>query len=156
MRVWRLCRRKHAAFDGEGARLAGGRWNRRGTAVVYTSATLSLAALEYLVHLDAALAPTDLVAVAADVPDTLPATRLEAQDLPRDWRGYPAAEALADLGSDWAAASRTAVLSVPSAVVPHERNILLNPAHADFRRVRVLPPERFSFDRRIFKAARSS
>jgi RES domain-containing protein len=149
MRVWRLCRRKHAAFDGEGARLAGGRWNRRGTAVVYASETLSLAALESLVHLDFALAPDDLVAVAADIPDALPMTRLEVADLPRNWRRYPAPEALADLGTDWAGARRTAVLSVPSALVPRERNILLNPTHPEFRRVRLLPPERFSFDPRL-------
>lgn len=151
MRVWRLCRRKHAAFDGEGARLAGGRWNRRGTAVVYVSETLSLAALEYLVHLDLALAPDDLVSVPADIPDTLPVARLEAADLPRGWRRYPAPEALARLGADWAAARRTAVLFVPSAVVPQERNLILNPAHPDFPKIRVGAPGRFSFDPRLLR-----
>jgi RES domain-containing protein len=149
MRVWRLCRRKHAAFDGEGARLAGGRWNRRGTAVVYASETLSLAALEYLVHLDVTLAPRDLVAAAADLPDVLPVTRFEVADLPRNWRRYPAPEALAERGTEWAEARRTAVLSVPSALVPSERNILLNPGHPDFKKLRLLPPERFSFDPRL-------
>jgi RES domain-containing protein len=151
MRVWRLCRRKNAAFDGEGARLAGGRWNLRGTAVVYASETLSLAALEYLVHLNIALAPDDLVAVLADVPDTLPATRLEAADLPRGWRRYPAPDALAELGAAWAAARRTAVLSVPSALVPQERNLILNPAHPDFPKIRLHLPERFSFDPRLLR-----
>jgi RES domain-containing protein len=154
MRVWRLCRRKHAAFDGEGARLAGGRWNRRGIAVVYASETLSLAALEYLVHLDATLAPRDLVATAADLPDVLPVTRFEVADLPRNWRRYPAPEALAELGTEWAEARRTAVLSVPSAVVPSERNILLNPAHPDFKTLHLLSPLRFSFDPRLWKARR--
>ncbi len=149
MRVWRLCRRKHAAFDGEGARLAGGRWNRKGTAVVYVSETLSLAALEYLVHLDIALAPDDLVAAPAEIPDALPVTRLEAADLPRGWRRYPAPEALGELGTAWASARRTAVLSVPSAVVPQERNLILNPAHPDFPKIRPHPPERFSFDPRL-------
>jgi RES domain-containing protein len=151
MRVWRLCRRKHAAFDGEGARLAGGRWNRRGTAVVYASETLSLAALEYLVHLDFVLAPPDLTAVAAEIPDSLPVTRLEAADLPRNWRSYPAPDALAELGTTWITTRRTVALSVPSAIVPAERNVLLNPAHPDFKKLRLLPPERFSFDPRLLK-----
>ena len=75
MIVWRLCRKKHAAFDGDGARAAGGRWNRHGTAVVYTSATLSLAVLEYFVNLPAAAAPPDLVAISAELPADIPMTR---------------------------------------------------------------------------------
>ena len=71
VRVWRICKRAHAAFDGEGARLAGGRWNRRGTRMVYASGSLSLAALEILVHCDPALLPADLVAIPADIPDSI-------------------------------------------------------------------------------------
>ena len=69
-RAWRLCRRRYAAraFDGEGARLSGGRWNLPGVAVVYTSATVSLAALEMLVHVDVGDAPADLVAIPLDIP----------------------------------------------------------------------------------------
>jgi RES domain-containing protein len=149
VRVWRLCKKAHAAFDGEGARRAGGRWNRRGTPVVYASQSLSLAALELLVHADPAFLPADLVAIAADVPDALAVEPIEAAGLPRDWRRYPAPEALADRGSDWARAGRTPVLSVPYAVVPQERNFLLNPAHPDFGRIRTGKPEPFAFDTRL-------
>lgn len=149
MRVWRLCKKAHAAFDGEGARRVGGRWNRRGTPVVYASQSLSLAALELLVHADPAFLPGDLVAIPADVPDALTVESIEAADLPRDWRRYPAPEALADRGSDWARSGRSPVLSVPSAVVPLERNFLLNPAHPDFRRIRAGKPEPFHFDTRL-------
>lgn len=152
MRVWRLCRRKNAAFDGEGARLAGGRWNRRGTAVVYTSATLSLAVLEYFVNLPGGHAPSDLVAIPADVPDALSVSSLESGALPRGWRKYPAPEELAELGARWLEEGETAILAVPSAVVPKERNYLLNPAHADFRRITVGKPEPFSLDIRLWKA----
>src|ERR1700675_3757728 len=99
MTVWRLCRKKNIAFDGEGSRLAGGRWNRRGTAVVYTSATLSLAVLEYFVNLPRAAAPQDLVAIAAEVPKDLPMTVVEDSALLRNWRKYPAPEALAEIGT---------------------------------------------------------
>ena len=151
MKVWRLCRRKHAAFDGEGARAAGGRWNRRGTAVVYTSATLSLAVLEYFVNLPAAAAPPDLVAVSAELPADIPMTSLNLSDLPRGWRKYPAPDALADLGTRWAEEGKTAILAVPSAVVPQERNYLLNPAHPRFREIKTGKPEPLSLDSRMWK-----
>ena len=149
MELWRLCRRRHAAFDGEGARRAGGRWNRKGSAVVYASESLSLAALELLVHCDPSLLPTDLVAIRAKVPDGVAIRRVEEKDLPRDWRAYPAPPSLAEIGTAWIAAGDTAVLTVPSCLVPKERNALLNPAHGEFRRIRVGRPEAFSFDPRL-------
>ena len=151
MIVWRLCRKKYAAFDGEGARAAGGRWNRRGTAVVYTSATLSLAVLEYFVNLPAAAAPPDLVAVSAELPADIPMTSIALSDLPRGWRKYPAPDGLADLGTRWAEERKTAILAVPSAVVPHERNYLLNPAHPRFREIKTGRPEPLSLDSRMWK-----
>jgi RES domain-containing protein len=120
-------------------------------AVVYASATLSLATLEYFVHLDPGDMPDDLVAVPADVPDTLPRTELRAESLPPNWRVYPAPEALAELGTAWVRARRTPILLVPSVIVPQERNVLLNPAHSEFRRIRVGPPEPFSFDPRLWR-----
>lgn len=151
MKIWRLCRKKHAAFDGEGARAAGGRWNRRGTAVVYTSATLSLAVLEYFVNLPVAAAPPDLVAVSAELPADIPMSSLDASDLPRGWRKYPALDALADLGTRWVEEGKTAILAVPSAVVPQERNYLLNPAHQRFREIWPGKPEPLSLDSRMWK-----
>jgi RES domain-containing protein len=152
VRVWRLCRKKYSAFDGEGARLAGGRWNRRGTAVVYTSDTLSLAVLEYFVNISSRQAPADLVEVTAEVPEGLAMTTLDPATLPRGWRRYPAPEALAEIGSRWAEEKKTAILAVPSAVVPQERNYLLNPAHPEFRRITVGKAEPFSLDLRMFKS----
>jgi RES domain-containing protein len=156
LKVWRICKRAHAAFDGEGARKAGGRWNPRGVAVVYASETLSLAALELLVHADPALLPEDLVAIEADVPETVPVRRIEPETLPRGWRRHPSPQALASLGGDWAKSLETAVLSVPSALVPREANFLLNPAHADFRKIRVGKPEPFDLDPRLRVAPRAA
>jgi len=121
-------------------------------AVVYTSGTLSLAALEYFVHLDPADAPVDLAAIPAEIPDTIPRRQIEVDTLPSTWRSYPAPEPLADLGTAWVRAGTTAVLLVPSAIVPPEHNVLLNPAHRDFRRIRLGPSEPFSFDPRMWKA----
>lgn len=149
--VWRVAKAGFAAFDGEGARLHGGRWNRPGVRVVYTSGSLSLAALEYFVHVDTDLAPEDLVAVRAEIPPGVAVTRSEAEDLPRDWRSFPAPEALQDVGMEWLRQAESLVLSVPSAVVPEERHYLLDPAHDDFGHVSVGPPRPFTLDPRLWK-----
>lgn len=151
--LWRITSARYAgrAFDGEGARLYGGRWNHRGTPVVYCSETLSLAALEYFVNLEPELAPPELVSIAADLPAGLSAEALEIGALPADWGSYPAPERLKDLGTDWARGGRTAVLFVPSVVIPRERNVLVNPAHPDFRKIRLHQAEPFSFDPRLWK-----
>jgi RES domain-containing protein len=151
LQVWRLCRKKNLAFDGEGSRLAGGRWNRRGTAVVYTSATLSLAVLEYFVNLPVAAAPQDLVAIATEVPKDLPISSVEEAALPRGWRKYPTPEALAEIGTRWVEERKTPILAVPSAVVPQEKNYLLNPAHPLFHEIRIGKPEPLSLDSRMWK-----
>jgi RES domain-containing protein len=154
LRVWRLCRPEHAPFDGEGARLAGARWNRPGSAVVYTSQSLSLAANELFVHVTRGTEPSRLVYVSAEIPDRVQIRTVAESSLPRNWKAYPAPEALADLGTRWALARETAVLEVPSAVIPGEWNYLLNPAHADFARIRLDPPKPFAFDTRMWKARR--
>lgn len=149
MRVWRITRRRHAAFDGEGARLYGGRWNLPGRPLVYCSEHLSLAALEVLVHTDPDLLPPDLVAVPAEIPDDLTMARWRAEDLPAGWRGYPAPETLQVAGSEWWEDGDAAVLSVPSAVIPEEHNLLLHPLHPDFEEIRVGEPRPFAFDPRL-------
>ena len=154
MRLWRIALATHAAFDGEGARRYGSRWTPKGHAVVYASATLSLAALERFVHTDPDLEPTNLVALRVDLEDSLPIHSVEVEQLPGDWRHYPAPEPLGRFGGDWLAATRWVALSVPSAVIPHERNYLLNPAHADFRRLVIGRPEPFSFDPRMWAKRR--
>jgi RES domain-containing protein len=156
MRVWRLCRAKYAAaaFDGEGARLTGGRWSHRGTRVVYTAGSLSLAVLEMLVHFDHEDAPPDYVSIALDVPDDLGIETVALSDLPTQWRRMPAPEELQTLGSDWIERGASALLRVPSAVVDTEANFLVNPTHADFRRCRVGKPAPYRFDARLFPKRR--
>ena len=149
IRVWRITRAKHAAFDGHGARRHGGRWNRAGTPVVYTSASLALAALELFVNLERPNPPGDLVAISADIPETLAISRVPPAELPPSSRSYPPPEALADLGTRWARESKSLVLAVPSAVIPQELNYLLNPLHSDFKRIRAGKPEAFRFDPRL-------
>jgi RES domain-containing protein len=107
--------------------------------------------LELFVHVDIDIAPSDLVAISADVPDSMAIGTVKPGSLPKDWRRYPAPEALKDIGTAWAAKASTAILAVPSAVIPEERNYLLNPVHPDFKRIRIRKPIPFRFDPRMWK-----
>lgn len=151
MIVWRITRAAHRALDGEGARLHGGRWNGEGRAVVYTSASLSLAALEYLVHVEPLLAPSDLIAMEIALPDAAGmGASVTPEDFPAgDWRQCPAPEWQAELGDLWIDDATFLWLAVPSAVVPEEYNILINPLNSGMSSVRVLSTRPFSFDGRL-------
>jgi len=158
IRVWRLSKSKFARtpLDGEGARLYGGRWNSPGTALVYTSSTLALAQLELLVHVDRSDAPTDLVAIELDIPARVGVEIVEIGALPRRWKRYPAPAKLAAIGTEGATSRRTAVLRVPSAVVPREFNYLLNPEHPDITRIKEVGREKVVFDVRLFEATKKA
>src|SRR6202011_770551 len=119
-----------------------------GTPVVYTSESLALAVLEYTVNVDPHLAPSRLVSIEAEIPDDLLIKTLRVDDLPRTWTQYPPPDKLALLGTEWANSGTTAVLIVPSAVVPDERNVVLNPLHPDFRRIVIRAPKLFKLDPR--------
>jgi RES domain-containing protein len=121
-----------------------------GRRVVYTSGTLSLAALEILVHTDEDLVPSDLVHIEIEVPDDLETERIDPPTLPRNWRAYPAPSSLQKLGANWIERGHTAVLRVPSAVIPQESNYLLNPEHPDATRFRVVTTQGFVLDPRLF------
>jgi RES domain-containing protein len=151
MRFWRICRRRYAtdAASGEGARLYGGRWNSRGVRVVYASTSLALAAVETFVNLEPNLRPADLVSIEGDVPEAVEVARLDPKDLPVTW--YTTRdESLRQFGDRWIKAGKTVALLVPSAAIRGEWNILLNPAHPDFSRVKFSEAQAFEFDARMF------
>ncbi len=147
--AWRVVKQRHgaSAFDGEGAWLYGGRWNSRGTRVVYTSATLSLAALETLVHLSPPVT-FKVVAIPVEFGEAL-VEAVPPAGLPADWAEEPPPPSSMEIGDLWVREARSAVLEVPSVVIPTEANFLLNPAHADFKRVKIGKPVPFSFDGRL-------
>lgn len=147
--VWRLTRKAYQKLDGSGARLYGGRWSSEGRPVVYSSSTLALAALEYLVHVDIEDVPDDLVALAIRVPEDAPAEFVKLDELPGDWARLPGHPECVRFGDRWLANATALLLHVPSAVVPEETNVLINPAHPDARRVRIESWRRFVFDPRL-------
>jgi RES domain-containing protein len=150
--AWRIVKTRYAAtaFDGEGARLYGGRWTSAGRAAVYTADSAALATLEVLVHLHSAAALSNYSLLQVTFADAL-LLRLEPDELPDDWQASPAAAALRALGDRWLDEGTFAVLQVPSAVVPSGRNFLLNPGHADFRSFTFGRPVRYRFDARLRK-----
>jgi RES domain-containing protein len=151
--TWRIVKQKHAhqAFDGEGARLYGGRWNSPGIPLVYTSESLALAALEMLVHLDQSRVLSSYVVFPVRFDASL-VTSVDEADLPTRWRDYPARPELQAIGDRWAAGGTSVVLEVPSAVVDGS-NYLLNPAHPDFRSLSIGPPRPFRFDPRLVRTS---
>ena len=149
MLAWRICREGQQRLDGEGARLHGGRWNSEGIAVVYASSTLALAALECLVHVDVEDVPRDLVAMALRAPDDAEETLVAVERLPADWRRVPDHPVCARIGDEWVRKGAALRLRVPSAVVPEESNLLINPGHPRWREVVVESVRRFGFDPRL-------
>jgi len=150
MRAWRICRREHAvdALGGRGGLYASGRWHTKGRRVVYTSESIALAALEVLVHVDRDVFPNDLTLVEIAIPDDVTIETTDVRTLPSNWRSYPGPARLREIGDAWLDACRSAVLVVPSAPIPKERNLLLNPAHPDHGRLEVVGTEPFAFDSR--------
>src|SRR5687768_6035441 len=147
--VWRLVTARFArsAFSGDGARLYGGRWNRKGVPLVYTAATQSLAMLEMLVQDEPLRARYIMIEVR--IPSAVKIERVKVEDLPADWRSIAARENLQAIGTEWARKRGAALLAVPSAVIPAEYNYLLNPLHAEYRRIRIGKPEKFETDLRL-------
>jgi RES domain-containing protein len=145
--IYRVCTSRHPENAGEGSRLYGGRWNHKGTAVLYCAATVSLCELEILAN--SAKLPVDRMLIRAEVPDSLPVLTIRDADLPPDWNDLAAPLSTKDIGTNWVLAKTTTILSVPSVVVPQERNFILNPAHPDFRKIRFSAPEPLEFDPRL-------
>jgi RES domain-containing protein len=149
--VWRLVTRRYvdSAFTGEGARRYGGRWNQRGVLIEYTAGSQSLAVLEMLVQ-DTPLRAR-YVMIPAILPDKLKIERISPDQLPADWRNFAARSQLQAIGTAWAIRRSSAVLAVPSAVIPDEINYLLNPLHRSFHRIRIGVPRELITDLRLIE-----
>ncbi|HET6527939.1 MAG TPA: RES domain-containing protein [Balneolaceae bacterium] len=151
MIVYRFGREKFIKdLSGTGAKIYGGRWNQKGTNLLYSSEHCSLALLELLVHASFNLLPKDIYLLKLSIPETIPLDVIEQNDLPDDWRNYPAPESLAAMGSHWADEQNTVGLKVPSVLTPDESNILLNPNHPAFKRIKIESVSPFSLDLRFY------
>lgn len=147
MRFFRIADGRHAPASGDGAKLYGGRWNSAGRSVIYACETYSGAMLEKLVHTSGRV-PKHQVCVTFEAPDSLPVRALERREV----GGWELADMIASraAGDSWLDALQTAVLLVPSVIFVGERNVLINPAHPEFKRIRVASIEPVQWDERLF------
>lgn len=154
MPLWRLTRAKHLqnCLHGMEASTVGGRWNPKGLRVIYTSETRALSILEMLVHADSDLMPRDYLFVEVVLPEAARVLRVEDfAALPADWRQYPFGTETQEIGRSWVGSAKSAVLSVPSAVVPEERNYVINLGHPDAASMRVGQSSPVDWDKRLFR-----
>ena len=151
MIVYRLSRSKFRNdLSGRGAELAGGRWNSKGVAVLYTSESIALCTVEIAVHMPLGIVPLDYYLVRIQFPDNTAVKELLIGGLPENWKSFPHANITQELGDNFVLEEDYLVYKVPSATVQGNFNYLINPRHKDFNKVTVLDSEPFDFDKRLF------
>lgn len=138
-------------LSGEGSRIYGGRWNSKGTSVVYSSINRSLATLEVLANVTNEDLPVDLCIAEIKIPANAEVKTVSLSELPEDWDSYPAPLILSKLGNEWIKENKMLCLRVPSAVVKKEWNILINPYHQQFKDVKIMNVDKIEFDDRIYE-----
>jgi RES domain-containing protein len=139
-------------MSGGGAKATGGRWNAKGTAVLYTSENRALACLETVVHVVSGGLPLNRILVRIDVPDDVwrAATIFDVADSKNvGWDVDPAGKVSIDPGTNWVNGRTSALLVVPSIIVPEERNILINPAHPDAAKLTPTKIRKWTYDPRL-------
>ncbi|WP_426583831.1 RES family NAD+ phosphorylase [Mucilaginibacter sp. R-33] len=152
MIVYRLSKQAYIKdLSGRGAELNGGRWNSKGTAVVYTSSSRALAVLEVAVHTPLGLMPSDYFMATIELPDNAEIFKPGTAQLPEKWNSNPLIKATQQIGDSFVKANKYLALQVPSATVAGDFNYLLNPLHPDFKAVKIINTEFFEFDSRLFK-----
>jgi RES domain-containing protein len=146
---YRIADARHPIFDGTGAMLIGGRWNSPGHPVIYAAASYAGAMLERLVHAGTGRIPKNQKVVIIRIPVRVSVEAWTEERLPPGWR---ADDNLASrvFGDEWLVRRRSAVLIVPSVVAKYEKNVVINPAHPDFKSIVASPPEDVNWDTRLF------
>jgi len=150
MRLFRIAHGGHIHdLSGEGARLYGGRWNKKGTPLLYTSESRSLATVEFLVHLPLNLLPSDLFIAELDLPDDIDVGKVLESELPTGWNSFPAMPRLAEIAGERFEREGCLALRVPSGVIAKEWNVILNPRHQQYQRLAIVTVEPYQLDRRL-------
>lgn len=152
MEAYRLTRAKFAAdLSGIGAAMKGARWNSIGIEMIYTASNRSLAMAEVAVHLSLATLPDDYMMMTIELPDDISLTKLSVTDLPIDWNKFPHPSTTQSIGDQFISENLYCVLQIPSSVTEGDYNLLLNPHHPDFKRIKIIDTKKFVFDQRLFR-----
>jgi RES domain-containing protein len=150
MLVYRITGKKHAEdLTGLGAAMFGGRWNKKGSPVLYTGENKEIALLETIVHTPSLLIP-ELDILTLEIPDDS-ITAIEIYQLPKNWKVYPAPTILSEIGEKWINEGKTIALRVPSCIIHSSHNYILNCKHQAYSRVRLIERKNFEFDSRLKK-----
>ena len=151
MIVYRLGKEQFSRdLTGKGAQLSGGRWNCVGKAVIYTSESRALCVAEIAVHIPLGIIPDNYVLVTIEIPNEIRIQKIRQNVLNPDWRSFPYVQSTHLIGDKFLKQNRSLVLQVPSAVIPGDFNYLINPAHKDIARIKIIKTEPFLFDERLF------
>jgi len=152
MEAYRLSREKFAAnLSGKGAALKGARWNSIGVELIYTASNRSLAMAEVAVHFTLATLPSDYMIVTIFIPDNISIQKFNNAYLPTNWNTFPLPSTTQKIGDQFIVDNKFCVLQIPSAVTQGDYNLLINPNHPDFNRIKIVAADKFPFDKRIFK-----
>lgn len=152
MIVYRLANKKYAQnLSGIGAELTGGRWNSKGTRMLYTADSRALCMAEIAVHTPMGIIPKDYYLITIELPNYPHTPQIIPDGLSQHWKRFPYDQETQAIGNDFITNSKALYLIVPSAVVPGDFNILINPLHHDFSKVKILKTEKFDFDERLFR-----
>jgi len=152
MIIFRLANKKYCQdLSGSGAEITGGRWNFKGTKLLYTADSRALCMAEIAVHTPIGVMPVDYYLITIEVPDNPNTKQIEPNPLPDNWRKFPYSKVTQELGEDFVDKNEDLYIKVPSAVVQGDFNILINPKHSDFDKVKIIKTEKFNFDERLFK-----
>lgn len=140
-------------LSGTGAKVDGGRWNSIGTPVLYTSPTIALAVLETVVHIGSGGLPLNRYLVELEIPDPVWAARqgIDHKTAPVGWDALPTGLTSIEFGDDWLKAKTSALLLLPSVIVPEEQNILINPQHPDAKGITARKIRRWQYDHRFWR-----
>jgi RES domain-containing protein len=150
MELYRLARMAYAQeLSGIGAARYGARWNSKGVELIYAATNRSLAMAEVAVHLSLASLPLDYQMLTIFVPDRVSFATLALHELPADWNAFPHPLSTQKFGDAFVHSAQHCLLRVPSAVTLGDFNLLINPAHADFQRIKIVETVPFPFDQRL-------
>ena len=152
MEAFRLSREKYAVpLSGKGAAMKGARWNSVGVEIIYTASNRSLAMAEVAVHLTLATIPADYMMLTIYLPDDISIQKLTTADLPANWNAFPHPNSTQAVGDKFVSENKYGVLQIPSVVTQGDYNLLINPYHSEFLKIKIIEMESFPFDKRIFK-----
>lgn len=151
MEVFRLSRFKYISYlSGKGAAIKGARWNNIGTEIIYTANNRSLAMAEVAVHFSLATIPEGYYMITIFIPNNTSIKIVQVKDLPEKWNQFPHNKNTQIFGDDFINSNDYCLLKIPSVVTKGDYNVLINPFHPEFEKIKIIAQEKFPFDERLF------